>query len=152
MTARWIPTVSWAIAGLMLCSCGTVPESGSSSPGVGGKEADAEGMPQPIYRAAPDYPRRAAANRIQGCVVIAFDVRPDGLTDNFEVIDSEPQGIFVKEALLALRDWRYPKREEPIRVTQQITFNLESAREDERPECDSKAPPETFFVKGAATN
>lgn len=102
----------------------------------------------PVKRAAPEYPRRAALAGVQGCVTVSFDVIPDGSTDNYQVVDSRPQGVFVKAALLALRDWRFPAREEPIRTQQTITFQLTGRPASERPECDTDPDvPETYRVK-----
>lgn len=103
----------------------------------------------PIERTAPEYPRRAALAGVQGCVTASFDVMPDGHTDNYRVVDSRPQGVFVKAALLALRDWRFPEREETIRTQQTITFQLTGRPASERPECDTDPDvPETYRVKG----
>lgn len=66
--------------------------------------------PAPLYR---DYQqlkgeiRRYADTTIhevpdvQGCVVVAYDVRPDGKTDGFEIEKSDPAGVFDKAALRA---------------------------------------------------
>jgi TonB family protein len=36
---------------------------------------------------------------VQGCVVVSYDVLPDGKTDGFEIEKSEPAGVFDKAAL-----------------------------------------------------
>jgi TonB family protein len=38
---------------------------------------------------------------VQGCVVVSYDVLPDGKTDGFEIEKSEPAGVFDKAALRA---------------------------------------------------
>ena len=38
---------------------------------------------------------------VQGCVIVSYDVRPDGKTDGFEVEKSDPAGVFDKAALRA---------------------------------------------------
>lgn len=102
----------------------------------------------PTKRVPPEYPRRAAIAGVQGCVTATFDVMPDGRTDNYEVVDSKPQGVFVKAALLALRDWRFPERDEPVRTQQTIRFHLGNQRADERPECETdSAVPEVYSAK-----
>lgn len=98
------------------------------------REAAEKGL-LPLERAQPEYPRRAALAGVQGCVTAAFDVLPDGRTDNFQVLDSKPKGVFTRAAVLALREWRYPERDEPIRTAQRITFSLRSKPENEMPEC-----------------
>lgn len=98
------------------------------------REAAEKGL-LPLERAQPEYPRRAALAGVQGCVTAAYDVRPDGRTDNFQVLDSKPNGVFSRAAVLALREWRYPERDEPIRTAQRITFSLRAKPENEMPEC-----------------
>lgn len=102
----------------------------------------------PFERVPPQYPRRAALAGVQGCVAVSFDVLPDGRTDNYEVIDSKPQGVFVESTLLALRDWRFPEREESIRTQQTITYHLQNYPGRERPECELDPDlPEVYKVK-----
>lgn len=98
------------------------------------REAAEKGL-LPLERARPEYPRRAALAGVQGCVTAAFDVRPDGRTDNFQVLDSKPKGVFSRAAVVALRDWRYPERDKPIRTAQTISFSLRSKPDNEMPEC-----------------
>lgn len=129
---------------LALAACATSPASDG-----GGKEVPPD-WPEPLHREAPEYPRQAALSGVQGCVVVAFDVRRDGLTDNFEVLDAKPPGVFVESALLALRDWRYPERDEPIRLQQTIDFTLLGNRRVPKAECDAETgAPESYFVESA---
>lgn len=101
----------------------------------------------PIKRVPPKYPRRAALNGIQGCVSVAFDIRRDGLTDNYLVLDSKPEGMFVGAVLLALRDWRFPPREKPVRTNMPVTFGLSNKRTDAIPKCAlDPALPEVYEV------
>lgn len=103
----------------------------------------------PLERAQPEYPRRAALAGVQGCVTTAYDVRPDGLTDNFRVLDSRPEGVFSRAAVMALRDWRYPERESTARTSKVIVFSLQSQSEDEVPEClQSEDIPEAYLQPG----
>ncbi len=99
----------------------------------------------PIERTASEYPGRAALAGVQGCVTASFDVMPDGRTGNYEILDSRPQGVFVKAAVLALRDWRFPEREGPVRTQQTINFQLTNMSTGERPECDTDSEvPEVY--------
>lgn len=62
---------------------------------------------QPIVRVAPSYPRRAADQGIEGWALIGFTVTTEGLTRDVHVIDDEPKGVFGKEAVKAVKRWRY---------------------------------------------
>lgn len=109
------------------------------------EQARAKGL-VPTYMKPPEYPRRAALAKVEGCATVSFDVMPDGRTDNYEVVDSQPPGVFVKSSLLALRDWRYPKRDDPIRTTQTIEYNLRGAKGD-LPNCKQSGHPQIVHVK-----
>lgn len=49
---------------------------------------------------------------VYGCVTVSFEIRPDGKTDAFEVMKSEPPGMFDEHALRAVFATEYePNRE-----------------------------------------
>jgi TonB family protein len=76
-----------------------------------------DGQPVMLVKATPallyrDYQRTEGSIRqrvhyaqevpdVQGCVVVSYDVRPDGKTDGFTVEKSEPPGVFDRAALRA---------------------------------------------------
>ena len=144
MVIRFALLATLAVAtGLAGVGCAQAPVEESAELA----EARAKGL-VPTKRTQPEYPRRAALAGVQGCVTVSFDVLPDGRTDNYEVLDSKPQGVFVKTTLLALKDWRFPERQEPIRTQQKITYTLVNQPEGELPECDrSPELPEVYWVK-----
>lgn len=61
----------------------------------------------PIYRVEPNYPTRALRRNIEGYVVVKFDIDEDGHPFNIQIIDSNPNNIFDREALRAVRRWKY---------------------------------------------
>ena len=61
----------------------------------------------PLFRVEPRYPRTAAARLIEGYVVVAFDISVDGRVLSPKVVKGEPQGVFDKAALDAVRRWKY---------------------------------------------
>lgn len=63
--------------------------------------------PSPVVRIYPRYPIQAAQERIEGMVQLRFNVEADGSTSQIEVILSQPEGVFEKEAIRALAQWRY---------------------------------------------
>lgn len=65
-------------------------------------EGNVSGELKPVRSVAPKYPRAALAKKIEGCVVLRFTITDQGVTDNFEILDSQPAGVFDEVALKAL--------------------------------------------------
>lgn len=88
---------------------------------------EADGPPQPLERVQPRYPREAASNGVNGHVVMEFVLAPDGRVRSVEVVESEPEGVFEKAALSAMKQWRYPPPDEEWlgrRLRQEMTFTV----------------------------
>ncbi|HXV35929.1 MAG TPA: energy transducer TonB [Myxococcota bacterium] len=66
---------------------------------------DRDAMPQ--FRIDPDYPPGARERRIEGWVVVQFDVGTEGGTRNVRVVSAQPKGIFDREAIRAVAGWKY---------------------------------------------
>jgi protein TonB len=100
--------------------------SGISGPGAFGRDGDAT----PIVRIEPKYPIEAARDGKEGWVQLRFTINELGGVDDVEVIDAEPKRIFDREAIRALRKWKYrPKVEDgkPVRqpgIQVQLDFKL----------------------------
>jgi periplasmic protein TonB len=56
---------------------------------------------------APEYPAKALEKGTAGVVTVDFTVDPKGETTNLQITRSEPEGVFDKAALNAVRRWRY---------------------------------------------
>ncbi len=62
-----------------------------------------------------------------------FSIMPDGSVDEIEVVDAEPKRVFDREAIRALKRWKYsPKIENGQALKQtgimvQLDFNLDNA-------------------------
>ncbi|KKO45965.1 hypothetical protein WG68_08150 [Arsukibacterium ikkense] len=67
----------------------------------------AKAGPKPVVLIEPRYPIKAVENRIEGLVQLKFNVEPDGSTSDIVVIQAQPEGVFEKEAVRALQQWRY---------------------------------------------
>jgi protein TonB len=84
----------------------------------------------PIVRVNPQYPLRASEKGIEGWVAVEFTISKTGTVKNPRVIGSHPSSIFDREALKAIRKWKYnPKIEdgEPVErpgVKVKLTFEL----------------------------
>jgi len=60
----------------------------------------------PVVRAAPVYPAAALSRRQSGYVELEFNVNENGVPTNVEVTRSNPDGVFDKAAISAVRKFR----------------------------------------------
>lgn len=84
----------------------------------------------PLVRIAPQYPRQAARDRIEGYVVVEITVNPDGTVKSARPIEAKPRGVFESAAVQSVLRWKFrPKVEDgkPIEFKgiQRMEFNLE---------------------------
>ena len=61
----------------------------------------------PSKRVEPLYPTAAAENGQEGSVILKFDITASGTTDNIEIVQSFPAGVFDQSAINALKQWEY---------------------------------------------
>ncbi|MGI9321880.1 MAG: energy transducer TonB [Thiogranum sp.] len=88
-----------------------------------------DGAPIPLLRIEPAYPRKAARNRKEGWVKVAFTITERGTVIDPQVLESRPRRLFNRSAVAAIRKWKFrPKVIDgtpvPTRATQVIEFNL----------------------------
>jgi protein TonB len=108
---------------------------GGVSTGLGDPSAALmrDGDATPIVRIEPKYPVQAARDGINGWVQLRFSIMEDGSVDEIEVIDAQPKRVFDREAIRALKRWKYsPKIENGKALKQtgqkvQLDFNLDQA-------------------------
>jgi TonB family protein len=50
---------------------------------------------------------RRLSGSIEGYVDLAFDIAVTGLTTNIRVIAAQPEGVFNRAAIAALKKWKY---------------------------------------------
>ena len=62
---------------------------------------------------APEFPRAAERRQIEGHVVVRYNVTPDGVVADVEVVEATPAGIFERSVMRALENWRYVAAAEP---------------------------------------
>jgi len=92
-----------------------------------------DGDATPIVRIEPKYPVQAARDGINGWVKMRFSIMPDGSVDEVEVVEAEPKRVFDREAIRALKRWKYsPKIENGQALKQtgimvQLDFNIDNA-------------------------
>ncbi len=70
---------------------------------------DARGFVEvvPIDTRRPNVPEVAWQNKVDGWVLVAFSVTPQGRTRNIRVLDASPRGVFEEKVVSAVADWRY---------------------------------------------
>lgn len=61
----------------------------------------------PLYRVEPRYPARALKQGAEGFVVMSFTIDPQGRPTDVAILDAKPRRLFEKEAIRALRKWKY---------------------------------------------
>ena len=61
----------------------------------------------PIGTRMPNVPELAWKNKINGWVLVAFNVQTNGRTHNIRVLNANPRGIFEEKVIAAVEDWLY---------------------------------------------
>ncbi len=61
----------------------------------------------PFNTRRPNVPEVAWQNQIDGWVLVAFTVTPDGRTRDVRVLDARPRGVFEEKVISAVEDWQY---------------------------------------------
>ncbi|OOF27472.1 energy transducer TonB [Salinivibrio proteolyticus] len=61
----------------------------------------------PLFRVQPNYPPRAMRRGLEGYVVVRFTISPSGRPQDLSVVEANPPRMFEREALRALRKWKY---------------------------------------------
>jgi len=85
----------------------------------------------PIVRINPKYPSTAARDGIEGWVQLSFSISPTGEVIDPVVINAEPKRTFDREAIRAIKRWKYrPKVIEGVAQLQtgqtvQLDFKLQ---------------------------
>ncbi len=83
----------------------TAPVSVKPGPGAFARVVDGEQLP--IVKVAPQYPRRAAQNGVEGYVILSFTITTTGAIADPVVIESHPSSVFNQSALRAVRKFKY---------------------------------------------
>lgn len=77
----------------------------------------------PVSTRQPQIPKIAWENKINGWVLVSLEVKPSGRTENIQVVDASPRGVFEDEAVAAVNRWLYETSEgENRRLLQKIEF------------------------------
>ncbi|MGH1374175.1 MAG: energy transducer TonB [Cellvibrionaceae bacterium] len=77
---------------------------------------------------APTYPSRALTRGIEGYVDVQFEVTAMGSTQQVVVLRSDPEGVFERAAMRAVKRWKYLPDEERTQaetLQERIRFAIE---------------------------
>ncbi|MDW1985255.1 energy transducer TonB [Vibrio sp. 811] len=88
-----------------------------SAPNLKGTMGNQQALP--LYRVDPRYPSKALKRRVEGYVILRFTIDATGRPKDIEVIEAEPERMFEREAIRALKKWKYqPKVEDGVSIEQ----------------------------------
>ncbi|PSV35480.1 energy transducer TonB [Photobacterium sp. GB-210] len=79
----------------------------SASNAVGAPTIGQSQQAMPLYRVEPRYPPRALKQGKEGYVILKFTIDPQGRPIDIAVLEAKPNRLFNKEAIRALRKWKY---------------------------------------------
>ncbi len=78
---------------------------------------------RPISMPQPRYPPAALRARQSGQVQVEFTVAADGSVSSARVVSAEPDRVFDREAVAAVRRWRFQPVGSPVTTRRTIAFN-----------------------------
>lgn len=78
---------------------------------------------RPLSTPAPRYPAEALRAAQSGEVQVEFTVAPDGSVSDARVIRADPPRVFDREAVAAVRRWRFEPVSEPVTTRRTIAFS-----------------------------
>ncbi|MGR5238590.1 energy transducer TonB [Vibrio alfacsensis] len=88
-----------------------------SAPNLKGTMGNQQAIP--LYRVDPRYPSKALKRKVEGYVIMRFTIDATGRPKDIEVVDAKPKRMFEKEAVRALKKWKYqPKVEDGVSIEQ----------------------------------
>ncbi|CAH6863765.1 Ferric siderophore transport system, periplasmic binding protein TonB [Vibrio chagasii] len=61
----------------------------------------------PLYRVEPRYPAKALKRGAEGFVIMSFTIDETGRPIDIQVNDANPRRMFEREAMRALKKWKY---------------------------------------------
>jgi protein TonB len=85
----------------------SAPMTGGIDVGGGGRDGRGFVEVVPYNTRRPNVPDAAFQNKIDGWVLVAFSVTPDGRTRDIRVLDAKPRGVFEEKVIAAVGDWTY---------------------------------------------
>jgi len=109
-----LPGLDLAVGDLALTGAGSgdrwsAPLGGANAVEIAGLGSDAQSYIEvvPFDTRRPNVPLVAWQNKINGWVLVAFSVTPEGRTRDVRVLDASPRGVFEETVIAAVSDWTY---------------------------------------------
>jgi protein TonB len=84
----------------------------------------AAGVPRLLSAPSPRYPLMAQRRKLEGQVVVAFTIQPDGSVAAPRVVSSDPPGIFDEAAVVAASRWRFEAGSRSVPSSRVVQFRL----------------------------
>ena len=105
-----LPTLDIGLGDINIRAMGenwTAPMGSAGVPVAG--RGDAQGFVEviPFNTRRTNVPEAAWQNKVDGWVLVAFSVTPQGNTRDARVLDANPRGVFEEKVLAAVADWQY---------------------------------------------
>ena len=88
------------------------------------RSTDLESLPPLVSKRIPTYPSRAERRGIEGWVHLSFAIQPDGTVADVKVMAAEPERVFDREAVEALKNWKFEAPGRVIQAQRRIEFSL----------------------------
>lgn len=104
-------------------SAGSAPQAAAAPPPAA---VEASGPPPVLERVQPRYPAQAMRRRVEGRVELAFIVAADGSVEAVRVVSAEPGNVFEREAIAAMRGWRFAPIGRASEGRQTFEFRLDA--------------------------
>lgn len=95
------PTSTMPITGLDSAITGLAINAPSFGDFTGNQQA------MPLYRVEPRYPAKAMKRGAEGFVIMTFTIDEQGRPTNIKVSQAKPRRMFEREAMRALKKWKY---------------------------------------------
>jgi periplasmic protein TonB len=107
-----IPALDLGVGDINIATAGKrwsapLPGGGGAEVVVGGTDAQGYIEVVPFDTRRPNVPEVAWQNKIDGWVLVAFSVTPEGRTRDVRVLDASPRGVYEEKVIAAVEDWTY---------------------------------------------
>lgn len=85
----------------------------------------------PYSTRRPNIPKVAFDNKLNGWVLLVFNISESGQPINIKVLDAQPKGIFEDEVIKAIQRWRYSvsglvRADQDVVLTQKIELQWQN--------------------------
>lgn len=88
------------------------------------RSTDPERLPALVNSFNPKYPPRALRLGTAGWVHLSFTIKADGSVEDVEVKAAEPEGVFERNAVAALKKWKFAPGSDEVKAQQRFDFSV----------------------------